>query len=200
MPWSRVGEACCAARSSGEVFDPGFLPARVQERQLALPGVTLILVCPRRKVAWSPEKSGDIMAIPEIDISGFFRGDAVAAARIYDQVNDALREIGFFTIVGHGQTRASSRYFPRQRKPSSTCRSPTNSASESRATASVAATSESGRRISGGRRSVGPSSTSRSNWRAAVSTSPTRRTTGNHSAGRRSSQTSFPTCRRVSAA
>jgi isopenicillin N synthase-like dioxygenase len=42
------------------------------------------------------------MTIPEIDISGFLKGDAVAASRIYDQVNDALREIGFFTIVGHG--------------------------------------------------------------------------------------------------
>jgi isopenicillin N synthase-like dioxygenase len=42
------------------------------------------------------------MGIPEIDISGFIKGDAVAATRVYDQVNDALRDIGFFTIVGHG--------------------------------------------------------------------------------------------------
>jgi isopenicillin N synthase-like dioxygenase len=42
------------------------------------------------------------MTVPEIDISGFIRGDAVAANRVYNQVNDALREIGFFTIIGHG--------------------------------------------------------------------------------------------------
>jgi isopenicillin N synthase-like dioxygenase len=42
------------------------------------------------------------MTVPEIDISGFIKGDAVAATRIYNQVNDALRDIGFFTIVGHG--------------------------------------------------------------------------------------------------
>jgi isopenicillin N synthase-like dioxygenase len=42
------------------------------------------------------------MTIPEIDVSGFIKGDSGAADRVYDQVNDALREIGFFTIVGHG--------------------------------------------------------------------------------------------------
>jgi isopenicillin N synthase-like dioxygenase len=42
------------------------------------------------------------MTIPEIDISGFIKGDKIATAGVYQQVNDALREIGFFTIVGHG--------------------------------------------------------------------------------------------------
>ncbi len=42
------------------------------------------------------------MSIPEIDIAGFLGNDPIAARRIYDQVNEALREIGFFTVVGHG--------------------------------------------------------------------------------------------------
>jgi isopenicillin N synthase-like dioxygenase len=46
------------------------------------------------------------MGIPEIDISGFLSGDTVATRRIYDQVNEALREVGFFTIVGHGVDEA----------------------------------------------------------------------------------------------
>lgn len=42
------------------------------------------------------------MGIPEIDICGFLAGDGVATRCIYDQVNEALREVGFFTVVGHG--------------------------------------------------------------------------------------------------
>ena len=42
------------------------------------------------------------MGIPEIDISGFIAKDRIATERVYDQVNEALRDIGFFTIVGHG--------------------------------------------------------------------------------------------------
>jgi isopenicillin N synthase-like dioxygenase len=42
------------------------------------------------------------MGIPEIDISGFIAGDDVASRRVFNEVNDALRDIGFFTIVGHG--------------------------------------------------------------------------------------------------
>jgi len=42
------------------------------------------------------------MSIPEIDIAGFIAGDASAARRIHERVNEALREVGFFTIVGHG--------------------------------------------------------------------------------------------------
>lgn len=42
------------------------------------------------------------MTIPEIDISGDLRGDGEASRVAYRQINDALRETGFFTIVGHG--------------------------------------------------------------------------------------------------
>jgi len=42
------------------------------------------------------------MGIPNIDIAGFLAGDAAASQRIFGEVNDALREIGFFTITGHG--------------------------------------------------------------------------------------------------
>jgi isopenicillin N synthase-like dioxygenase len=42
------------------------------------------------------------MSIPEINIAGYLSGDEIATRRIYDQVNEALREVGFFTIVGHG--------------------------------------------------------------------------------------------------
>jgi isopenicillin N synthase-like dioxygenase len=42
------------------------------------------------------------MGIPEIDIAGFIADDKIATRRIYNEVNEALREIGFFTIVGHG--------------------------------------------------------------------------------------------------
>lgn len=43
-----------------------------------------------------------MVGIPEIDISGFLAGDAAASKRVYAEVNDALKEVGFFTIVGHG--------------------------------------------------------------------------------------------------
>jgi isopenicillin N synthase-like dioxygenase len=56
----------------------------------------------KQKIAKGNDVMGDITGIPEIDIAGFIAGDRAAANRIYDQVNDALREIGFFTIVGHG--------------------------------------------------------------------------------------------------
>jgi isopenicillin N synthase-like dioxygenase len=46
------------------------------------------------------------MSVPEIDISGFLTNDQPATHRIYDKVNDALREVGFFTIVGHGVDEA----------------------------------------------------------------------------------------------
>ncbi len=42
------------------------------------------------------------MGIPEIDIAGFLAGDAAAQRRVCGEVNDALRDIGFFTITGHG--------------------------------------------------------------------------------------------------
>jgi isopenicillin N synthase-like dioxygenase len=42
------------------------------------------------------------MGIPEIDVSGFLAKDRIATERVYDQVNEALRDVGFFTIVGHG--------------------------------------------------------------------------------------------------
>jgi isopenicillin N synthase-like dioxygenase len=42
------------------------------------------------------------MGIPEIDVSGFIAKDRIATERVYDEVNEALRDIGFFTIVGHG--------------------------------------------------------------------------------------------------
>jgi len=42
------------------------------------------------------------MSIPEIDIAGLLAGDLAASSRVYDEVNEALREVGFFTIVGHG--------------------------------------------------------------------------------------------------
>ena len=40
--------------------------------------------------------------IPEIDIAGFMAGEAVASRKVYAEVNAALQDIGFFTIVGHG--------------------------------------------------------------------------------------------------
>jgi isopenicillin N synthase-like dioxygenase len=40
--------------------------------------------------------------IPEIDIAGFMAGDAAASRKIYAEVNAALQDVGFFTIVGHG--------------------------------------------------------------------------------------------------
>jgi isopenicillin N synthase-like dioxygenase len=43
-----------------------------------------------------------IMSVPEINIAGFLSGNAFATRGIYDQVNAALREVGFFTVVGHG--------------------------------------------------------------------------------------------------
>jgi isopenicillin N synthase-like dioxygenase len=42
------------------------------------------------------------MGIPEINIASFLANDPIASRRIYDEVNTALREVGFFTIVGHG--------------------------------------------------------------------------------------------------
>ena len=42
------------------------------------------------------------MSIPEIDIAGFLANDPIASRRIFDEVNEALREVGFFTVVGHG--------------------------------------------------------------------------------------------------
>jgi isopenicillin N synthase-like dioxygenase len=42
------------------------------------------------------------MSIPEINIAGFLASDKIATHQIYDQINEALREVGFFTIVGHG--------------------------------------------------------------------------------------------------
>jgi isopenicillin N synthase-like dioxygenase len=42
------------------------------------------------------------MSVPEIDISGFIAGDALARRRTCARVNEALCEVGFFTIVGHG--------------------------------------------------------------------------------------------------
>jgi isopenicillin N synthase-like dioxygenase len=42
------------------------------------------------------------MSIPEIDICGFLAGDEIASRAIFDQVNEALRTFGFFTITGHG--------------------------------------------------------------------------------------------------
>jgi isopenicillin N synthase-like dioxygenase len=42
------------------------------------------------------------MGIPDINIAGFLGGDAAATRRIFGEVNDALQEIGFFTISGHG--------------------------------------------------------------------------------------------------
>jgi len=42
------------------------------------------------------------MGVPEIDISGFLADDPGASRRICGQVNEALREVGFFTVVGHG--------------------------------------------------------------------------------------------------
>ncbi len=43
-----------------------------------------------------------MVGIPEIDIAGFLAGDAAASKTTYAQVNEALQEVGFFTIVGHG--------------------------------------------------------------------------------------------------
>lgn len=48
-----------------------------------------------------------IKGIPEIDIAGFLAGDAAASRRVYDDVNTALQEVGFFTIVGHGVPSAT---------------------------------------------------------------------------------------------
>lgn len=48
-----------------------------------------------------------ITGIPEIDIAGFLAGDAAASQRVYGEVNEALREVGFFTIVGHGVPSAT---------------------------------------------------------------------------------------------
>src|SRR5690349_1818633 len=42
------------------------------------------------------------MGIPDINIAGFLDGDIAASQRIFGEVNEALREIGFFTITGHG--------------------------------------------------------------------------------------------------
>ena len=42
------------------------------------------------------------MSVPEIDLSGFLAGDTRATRSVCDRVNEALREVGFFTIVGHG--------------------------------------------------------------------------------------------------
>lgn len=42
------------------------------------------------------------MSVPEIDISGFLTNDPDKTRRIYDEVNEALREVGFFTVAGHG--------------------------------------------------------------------------------------------------
>lgn len=46
------------------------------------------------------------MSVPEINIAGFIAEDEVASRRVVNQVNEALREIGFFTIVGHGIAEA----------------------------------------------------------------------------------------------
>jgi isopenicillin N synthase-like dioxygenase len=46
------------------------------------------------------------MTVPEINIAGFIAGDASATGQIYNQVNDALREVGFFTVAGHGVNEA----------------------------------------------------------------------------------------------
>lgn len=43
-----------------------------------------------------------MVGIPEINIAGFLAGDAAASRTIHAQVNEALKEVGFFTIVGHG--------------------------------------------------------------------------------------------------
>jgi len=48
-----------------------------------------------------------MMGIPEIDIAGFLAGDANASRRVYSDVNAALREVGFFTIIGHGVASAT---------------------------------------------------------------------------------------------
>lgn len=56
------------------------------------------------------------MSIPEINISGYLAGDAIATRRIYDQVNEALREVGFFTIVGHGVDEAIIASLPKTAK------------------------------------------------------------------------------------
>jgi len=48
-----------------------------------------------------------MMGIPEIDIAGFLAGDANASRRVYSDVNAALREVGFFTIIGHGVPSAT---------------------------------------------------------------------------------------------
>jgi len=42
------------------------------------------------------------MSIPEIDIAGFLASDTSSSQRVFDQVNEALRDVGFFTVVGHG--------------------------------------------------------------------------------------------------
>lgn len=48
-----------------------------------------------------------MLGVPEIDIAGFLAGDAAASQKAYAEVNDALREVGFFTIVGHGVPHAA---------------------------------------------------------------------------------------------
>jgi isopenicillin N synthase-like dioxygenase len=42
------------------------------------------------------------MSIPQIDISAAATGDGGAARQVHDEVNRALVEVGFFTVVGHG--------------------------------------------------------------------------------------------------
>lgn len=56
------------------------------------------------------------MSIPEIDISGFLANDPAASRRICAQVNAALAEAGFFTVVGHGVDPALMSSLPRLAK------------------------------------------------------------------------------------
>ncbi|MGB0113232.1 MAG: 2-oxoglutarate and iron-dependent oxygenase domain-containing protein, partial [Ilumatobacteraceae bacterium] len=41
-------------------------------------------------------------AVPVIDFAGFVGGDAGERARLGRQIDRACREVGFFTVVGHG--------------------------------------------------------------------------------------------------
>jgi isopenicillin N synthase-like dioxygenase len=139
------------------------------------------------------------MSIPEIDISGFIKGDAVAAGRIYDQINDALREIGFFTIVGHGVderelsafSTIAKAFFDMPLAEKQRFRNPRNS-------------------ISRGYVGIGQENLGRTSVGGALVdvkeqlafgrlTCRTRPTTGSRSARQRSSRTLFQTCRQVSA-
>ncbi len=53
-------------------------------------------------VAADPEAPGEGTALPVVDLTGHLAGDPAESERAAHQVAEALREVGFLSIVGHG--------------------------------------------------------------------------------------------------